>query len=296
MNTPYSPQVIEAEGKTVEEAKENIRSQLPEGLSILSVKVTQPSYGKSTWEGEGNTIDEAFAQAQSKLPINAVVIEKKVIQNPHTAAYPLYAANDIEAAQKAQRQYSNITNLKLVAKAKKGLFRKPEPDQYEIEIFHTAKVEIVYTNNAKVTATIGIPPELTQEEMQALYDLLEIFSNDYKKPNNAGFSQELEDKTLEWWYTNQGIAREIHNKLDIHCESGSHLFNQVQSQQLYWLLNPAKRLNSATAYTKDKIRTSIGNDLEFWSVDNLHIYTFGLFRGQIYLNECFRKLGIALGK
>ncbi|KKM08655.1 hypothetical protein SY88_22760 [Clostridiales bacterium PH28_bin88] len=63
---------INVEANTLEEAKEQIKSELPSGFRILAESVLAES--KVTVRGVGNTKEEALARARARLPDNASMI------------------------------------------------------------------------------------------------------------------------------------------------------------------------------------------------------------------------------
>lgn len=151
-------QIIEVEADSLEEAREQLKSLIPEGLHILSEQVVSEG-GLKTAQAVAEITEEAFAKAQSEIPINAVVLEKRELTAPEEKVITVEAFDEQGANQEARRQIANtaiIRSHKLVLAGKKGLLGiGKKSNQYETSVFQQAVVEITYKMKAKISARIG---------------------------------------------------------------------------------------------------------------------------------------------
>jgi hypothetical protein len=154
--------IIEIEAETLEEARKRIKSQIPEGLHLLSEKIISDGKPK-TVRAIGDTSDSAFIKAQIEIPDKADIIEKKVVsESEHLFIIVKEETEKIAYAwatfNAKDRFGSNaeVKNLKLTIKGKKGFlgFGK-QNDEYNAEIFRPAEVVITYKTKTKICATIG---------------------------------------------------------------------------------------------------------------------------------------------
>jgi hypothetical protein len=153
--------IIEIEAESLEQARERIRSQIPEGFHLLSEKVISDGKPKTVRVVAG-TIEEAFAKAQSKVPNDADVLEKKEITAPQRKVIIIEAYDGYDARRRAEYQAKSqfgdaatVGSLKLKIAGKKGFLgigRKP--NQYEAEILQPAIVELTYRTKARISARI----------------------------------------------------------------------------------------------------------------------------------------------
>lgn len=308
MASSSSQQIVEAEGETWKEARELIESQLPEGLSILSVDIIVREDGGLAF-GRRETIDEAYADAQRDLPDDCDAVSRTVMVDPDRRVVGVEAFDEQNARAQVEGQLGQNEEIKvvnLIASGRRGFLGIGKtPGRYEIEVIRQAMVEIRFARKARISATIGVPLELAQEEMGALHDLLAIFST-YGSSGGMFRDSEEEREYVEWWHQNQAMAPEIVRKLEVLSESGSPVLNRAQAGQLSSLLRPVLRyrLNSAEQLSHDEIaaRLHFGYDVTHWHVDGLNVlhvlpgsengtgYVEGLFR------ECYQALGVALGR
>lgn len=156
--------IIEIEAETLEEAREQVKSQIPEGLHVLSEQVI--SDGKSkTVKAVADTIESAFTKAQSEIPINAVIVEKKELTLPAQKAMAVDAFDEQSARMQAAIQIGKtetIKTLRLAMAGKKGFLGiGKKPNQYQVEVFQQAVVEVTCKAKAKILATIGEKPVTT---------------------------------------------------------------------------------------------------------------------------------------
>jgi hypothetical protein len=158
---------IEVEAESLEEAREQVKSQIPEGLSLLSEQVISDGKPK-TVKAFADTTEVAFAEAQSAMPSEAKVIERKEITVPEQKVITVEAFDEqsaeTQAKLKAQKQFGEaviVKRLKLTVTGKKGFLGiGGTPNQYEAEILQQATVEITYETKAKISVKVGPPPPI----------------------------------------------------------------------------------------------------------------------------------------
>jgi len=297
-------QTVEAEGESLKEAREQVKSQLPQGQAILSVHVVSREKSLTIF-GVAETIDEAYAQAQDKVPDGMGVVSRRVLSSPSQEIVTVEAFDEQDAEQSAiaqakKRLWGSLAtkSIKLVAAGRKGLrgIRKATPNLYAAEVIQQATVEIGCFNAARIIATIGVPPELTRQEMEVLHDLLAIFSK--HKDDGGSATEALQREYVEWWYANLGAVPAITEKLAILCESDGPVLSGEQASQLKYLLVPiADRLKSRTPLSKDEIvaQLDFGHDVTTWHVDEMTVLSVGVYYGEVLFNQCYRDLHAALG-
>jgi HEAT repeat protein len=151
---------IEIEAATLEEARAKAKSQVPEGLHILSEQVItdgRPNTIKET----ADTIDVAFEKARGRIPANATFIDQKELSVPEKRVIKVQALDqkNAESAAKLKLNKNEIfKDVKLAVKGKKGFLGIREmPNEYEVDVLRQAIVEITFKENAKIsiqTATL----------------------------------------------------------------------------------------------------------------------------------------------
>jgi hypothetical protein len=153
-------EIIEVEAESLEEARERIESQIPDGAYLLSERVVCD--GKpNTVKAIAETTEAALAKAQDEMPLDALVIRKTILVAPERTATIVEAFDEQSARTQVEGSIEHSTiieNLTLATSGKKGVFGIGKtPNLYRADIFHRAVVEIVFKANAKISATIGQP-------------------------------------------------------------------------------------------------------------------------------------------
>jgi HEAT repeat protein len=155
-------QIIEIEADTLEQAREQVKSQIPEGLCLLSEAVV--SDGRSgTVNAFADTTEEAYAKAQTEIPIQADVLEKTELAAPERKVITVEAFDEQGAASsarwEARREFGKtaiVKSVKLITMGRKGLFGIGKtPNQYEAELLQPATVEVTYKMKAKISIKVG---------------------------------------------------------------------------------------------------------------------------------------------
>lgn len=186
---------IEIEAETLEEARKQLQTQIPQGFSMLSEEVI--SNGKpKTVEAVALTLEAAFTKAHSQVPSNADIIDKKEIAAPESKVVIVEAFDE----QSARRQLGNqpvdtarIIGSRLVASGSRGFLGiGKKPNQYEVEVLHQAVVKITYKMKAKILAQIGDKEsELRRRAKQIEAELTKVdreLKRAYTSRNDADFA------------------------------------------------------------------------------------------------------------
>lgn len=152
---------VRIEADSVEEAKQQAASQVPEGLALVSTKVESHASPK-TAKGEGTTEEEAYSRAEAGLPAGAEFLEKKTLSAPTQLTVSVKAFDAAGAVAEAERQKKDeratVGEAKLVSRGKKGFLGLGKtPDEYEVDVRRPAVVELTYRPKAAVTAEYGEP-------------------------------------------------------------------------------------------------------------------------------------------
>lgn len=162
--------IIEIEAETLEEAREQIKSQIPESLRLLSEQVISDGKPK-TVKAVGDTTEMAFAKAKSEVPANAVITEKKEVASPVQKTMTVEAFDEQSARTKLESQIGNtavIKAIKLAMAGKKGFLGiGNKPNRYEADVFQQAVVEITHKTKAKICAEVG-EKKSTRDELIAV--------------------------------------------------------------------------------------------------------------------------------
>jgi hypothetical protein len=167
-------QIIEVEADSLEEARRQVESQIPEGLHLLSEQVISDGNPK-TIKATADTIDEAFTKAEKELPANATILEKKGLTAPERNIITVEGVDEHGAesnahfAAKMKFNSAIVKSVRLVSTGKKSFLGiGVKPNQYEAELLLQATVEVTYKSKAKIYAKIGEKSVSTEEIALAL--------------------------------------------------------------------------------------------------------------------------------
>ncbi len=151
---------IEIEAQSLEEAREQLKSQIPEGFHLLSEQVISAGDAK-TVTAFAATTKAALEKAQSKVPDNAATIEKQRELVPEQTTISVEAFDEqsatSEAEWKAKEQglAGTVRSVKLIVQGKRGILGiGAKPNQYEVEILGQPVVEVTYKTKAKISVKI----------------------------------------------------------------------------------------------------------------------------------------------
>jgi hypothetical protein len=157
---------IEAEGATLEEAGQKLRSLLGPGEKIVSEETVSNGSPRSS-RSKGDTAKAAFGQARQKIPKGSRISEERELSAPGEEAFALEveAFDEEEAKERAKamgkerkhRGRVHFQSLKLLSQGKKGfLGMGKKPNRYEASMADRwqAEVEIVFVPPIKVSARV----------------------------------------------------------------------------------------------------------------------------------------------
>jgi len=160
---------IEVEADSLEEAREQLKSQIPDDYQVFSEQTV--SDGKpQTVKASGETIETALANAQGKIPSSADILEKKETAPEQKVIEITYEAFDeqsarsnaeSEAKKRSDRlrwKMVTVQSVRLVAAGNRGFLGiGKKPNQYAIELVEhlPPTVEITYKAKAKISAKVG---------------------------------------------------------------------------------------------------------------------------------------------
>ena len=100
--------IIEVEADTLEEAREQLGSQMPEGLDVLSEKIISDGKpiikAKQTIEAEAESLEEARERIESQMPEGWQLLSEKIISDGEPKTVKVSADTTKAAFTKAQRK------------------------------------------------------------------------------------------------------------------------------------------------------------------------------------------------
>jgi uncharacterized C2H2 Zn-finger protein len=150
--------IIDFEAESVEEAREKVGSQIPEGFRWFTTQIL--SDGKpQTIHVSAETIEAAFLKAQNELPADTTVLEKKEISTPGQKTITIEAFEEKNAKSMVMSQCGDaaiIREIGLITTGKKGfLGMGNKPNQYKAEVTIQATVEIIHKKRAKIRVELA---------------------------------------------------------------------------------------------------------------------------------------------
>lgn len=153
-------QFIQAEGDSVEEARQQAQSKIPEGHYWFSETIHEPPIEEST--AAQLTIEDAFDMAEAQMDSQSIMVKKEVLTNPEEKVFQVEALNEDEARQKAKPLAESLDSdaavaaIRLVTAGRKGLLGLgKKPGVYEATIIKPAHVRIEYrTGRTKIEVTV----------------------------------------------------------------------------------------------------------------------------------------------
>lgn len=153
------------EARTLEEARNQVKLQVPEGFTLVSEQVLEEEWCRNVF-GRGGSIAEAFEKAQDALPEGCEVVEKEVVSDAETILVLVEAFTREDAEEKALWQVSEEVSISVDAKASRitqrgsvgflGIGRKP--DTYEVQVVKKAVARLAVVGLVRIEATIEERP------------------------------------------------------------------------------------------------------------------------------------------
>lgn len=184
---------VEIEAESVEEAREKLHSQIPEGMEVLSEVIIHDGKPAKLF-AEGWSCEKAFMEAQKKMPENAEILERKVNLQAKEIELIIKAYDEQSAKIKAKEEGETqlgktafVSSIELITLGKVGFLGiGNKPNDYKVIVTVWAEVEIAYRTKAKLRAEIAKPLKILTGEAWFL-ELVEELASIYHK-NPEGFS------------------------------------------------------------------------------------------------------------
>ncbi|MBN1155462.1 hypothetical protein JXB12_11140 [candidate division KSB1 bacterium] len=144
--------------ETMQEARDKLKSEVPDGMHILSEKIISDGKQKKI-KARADSTEQAFKKARSKIPAEAIMLAEKELLPFEVKTITIEAADEKEIEKKIKDQFDSgtkIKNYKLLVPGKKGFLGIGKTlNQYEVQITQQAEVEISYKTKVAITAEIG---------------------------------------------------------------------------------------------------------------------------------------------
>ena len=151
-------QTITIVANSLEQAKELLKTRVPEGFQIISEEIISDDIPK-VMNISGDSSELALEKLKTRLPVDAELLEWKEI----TPAERKLISVDAEDEQSAQTQAlfniigkrPTIKRVSIISKGSKGFLGIGKKiNQYQFEIFHESNIKATYRTKAKISATI----------------------------------------------------------------------------------------------------------------------------------------------
>lgn len=197
-----SERTIEVKADTIDEARKQVKSQIPQDLQIVTEEILSDGTTKSV-KGVADTPEAASREAESKLPAEAEVVEKE-IQQPVRLVVTVDAFDEQNARKHVEQDITppaRVEEVALKKPGKKGLFGMgKKPNTYDVHVVQPAVVEIKYKTKAVIRVELRESPDvwaqkLENKDYQALTSLQIIEKSDPR------FSQKLYNKDHDLFVT-----------------------------------------------------------------------------------------------
>lgn len=186
------PIVIEA--NSFGEAKEQAKSQIPEGFYLRSIKIISGEVGWKKIYFMADTTEFAISQARSQLPNDATNIKEEVILSPEHEVITVETFSEAEAESIAKSKATEllakwkpknywadhkatISSPKLTLKGKSGFLGIGKaPNQYEIVITRQARIVVSYTRRVKISAELSKMDELPNDFDSLVTEMIDLLA------------------------------------------------------------------------------------------------------------------------
>lgn len=228
-------QIIELEADSLEEAREQMKSRIPEGLHLLSERII--------WDGKPQTVqvsadttEAAFAKAQTLIPVGAEILEKKGLSAPEQKVLTVEANDEDSVEMSAKRTYqirgASFKNIRLITPGTKGFLGiGKKTNRYEVEALQPAVVSITYRTKAKISAKIG---EKKEEAKPAYREQ----SAPKQQPGGASVFRGLIEDQLKLARYLVTCGKFDHDKLATYIAMAEQIGVRFSPQDKSRLLNP----------------------------------------------------------
>ncbi len=155
---------ITMEADSLEEARAQARLQVPDGESVLSEEVLSDGSAK-TVVATADTLEEAKQKALGQVPAGASVVSTKELAQARQETVDVVAADESAAGRQARsgKGASTVARaVRLVRAGSKGFLGLGRtPNQYAVDLFTPAAVEVTYRGKARIALTVGDASERT---------------------------------------------------------------------------------------------------------------------------------------
>ena len=186
-------QIIKVEADSLQEAKELVRTQIPEGFHLLTEQVISNGRHK-TARGVSDTLEDAHKKAKTKVTAGADIIEIKEESFPKLETIVIEAYDELTAKMEAKqhlRIHGRVKGVLSMTPGKKILFGiSRKPNSYEIQAFYPAIVEITYREKAKIHAIVGDESVLKKHKAKSKKEKTSDQGKGYKKWQSCRFGEE----------------------------------------------------------------------------------------------------------
>jgi len=146
---------LQITAETLSIAKEKLLEEIPNGFFLISMIETGPR--KMSTKASSETINEALNQVRKGIPSNISNTKEEIVREPRKANVEVIAFDSEQAKRRAVRSEESvdIKKVELVKKGSQGLFGfGKKPNEYNVELFYQAIVEIYYEYPAEIIAEI----------------------------------------------------------------------------------------------------------------------------------------------
>jgi len=179
MTQQATQKTIEAEGKSLEEARRNLKAMVPRGMRILKDNVL--SDGRPlTLTSVGDTEDKAMVECRKQVPEGSHVVAEKVRAKAGDQAVTVEADAPEVAKKIAQEKAGGAAVVKratITQSARPGFLGIGRRSAaYEVQVWHPCEVEITVTREtARIRATLGAKPQARCDKCGGQFDKDELY-------------------------------------------------------------------------------------------------------------------------
>ena len=168
-------QTITIEANSIEEAKELLKTKLPEGFQIVSEEIVSDGNLKVI-QVTGDSTESALQKAKLEIPTNAELLEWKEISPSEHKFISVDAEDDLSAQTQTLSKITGrrpaIKRVSLLSQGSKGFLGIGKKlNQYQVEVVYEAIIEVTYQPKAKISTTI------VKLEPQEIAELVAVIDN-----------------------------------------------------------------------------------------------------------------------
>ena len=193
---------IEVEADSIDEARKRVKSQIPQGLQIVTEEILSDGVTRSV-KGVADTPDAASREAESKLPAEAEVVERRV-QQAVRQVVTVDAFDEATARINVEQGLTppaRVEEVALKKPGKKGIFGMgKKPNTYDVHVVQPAIVEIKYKTKALIRVELQESPDVWAQKLENK-DYSALISLQIIEKSAPRFSQKLYDKDHDLFVT-----------------------------------------------------------------------------------------------